>query len=284
MRYEPETKKKLEVELILSVVNQQYGYDFRQYSRDSLIRRIEAFCRMHELSQLSEVIPLLIWKKDFFNHFLGNMTIGVTEFFRDSCFYRSFSEHVLPSLATFPYIKIWHAGCSSGEEVYSTAILLKRHGLIERCIIYGTDINMSAIDRAKSGIYPIKLLENAKHPFYSLTEGENLSDYYHSIYSQAMIDRTLTSKVTFSHHNLVSDQKFGEMNVIFCRNVMIYFEQELRDRVLSLLTDSLRYGGYICFGKGESLFQTSFHDSFEVVDLKERIYRKKLPQGHVGNE
>lgn len=268
-----------EIDVILSEVNKKYGYDFRHYSHDSLIRRLESFKQSQGLNRLIDMLPEILLNKNYFESFLSKMTIGVTEFFRDPEFFKSLYTNVIPILKSFPYLKIWHAGCSTGEEVYSMAIILKEHDLLERCIIYGTDINNIALDHAKNSIYSLDSLSKAQSNFIKIIEEGNLSKYYYNSYNRVKLDKSLCSKITFSHHNLTRDEKFGEMNIIFCRNVMIYFDKELQRHVLTLLSKSLRYGGYLCLGRGESLFNSIIDKEFEVIDLRQRIYRKKFPEG-----
>lgn len=276
-RIDTETfKKKVEVELILSTVHKQYGYDFSHYSRDSLMRRLQEFCDNQKLNHLSEMIPGLLWDKHFFSKFLEKMTIGVTEFFRDTDFFVAFKDSVIPHLSTFPYIKLWHAGCSTGEEAFSMAMMLDASHVLDKSIIYATDINNTALDVAKSGIYPLKTLQKVGDN--TLLGEASITDYYHASYGRAKMDDALLSNMTLSYHNLVSDESFGQMNVICCRNVLIYFDRELQDRALQLFSQSLRHGGFLCLGKGESLFNTAIQKDFEAVDLKQRIYRKKIPK------
>ncbi|WP_222937663.1 CheR family methyltransferase [Spartinivicinus ruber] len=196
--------------------------------------------------------------------------------FRDADFFASFVNNVLPMLSTFPYIKLWHAGCATGEEVYSMAILLNEHNLFERSIIYGTDINNEALEQARLGIYSVKKIKKAEKNFEKISKEINLDNYFYTSYNHGKISDLLSQNITFSHHNLVQDGVFGEMNVIFCRNVFIYFDRELQNQVFSLFFNSLRYGGFLCLGKGESLHFSVLEDQFEVVDSKQRIYRKKM--------
>lgn len=242
----------IEVELIVSLVHQHYGYDFSHYSRDSLLRRLQEFSDQQQFLHLSEMIPQLLWNQHLFTVFLEKMTIGVTEFFRDSDFFHAFKEQVIPSLSTFPYLKCWHAGCSTGEEAYSMAMLLDANNLLDKAIIYATDINNSALDVAKTGIYSEKSLKQTESKAHHLLGEQSLKNYYHASYGRAKISDYLLQNITFSHHNLVSDSCFGQMNVVCCRNVLIYFDHELQDRVFKLFSDSLLWRIFM-FGKRGNL-------------------------------
>jgi chemotaxis protein methyltransferase CheR len=205
---------------------------------------------------------------------LQELSINVTEMFRDPSFFRSIREEVIPMLQTYPFIKIWHAGCSTGEEVYSMAILLKEEGLYERCQIYATDFNHNVIQKAKAGIYSIENIRKYTAN-YQLAGGKaSFSDYYTAQYNAVYFDPSLKKRITFAQHNLVTDGVFGEMNVIICRNVLIYFNQELQNRVISLFYESLSIGSFMCLGSRESLLFSDHLSNFSEFVEKEKIYQK----------
>lgn len=267
--------KTLEVELMLSAIKELHGYDFRDYTTDSLQRRLEDLRKEYNCSCVSEMIPRILWDESFFSCILNKMTIGVTRFFRDRNFFISVRDNVIPALTTFPYFKVWHAGCSTGEEVYSMAMLLDACGLLDKAIIYGTDINNTSLDIAATGIYPVQKFRERESAFKEVTGRGEPGQYYTAEYDYGKISSRLSKHITFSHHNLVQDKVFGEMNLISCRNVLIYFDQDLQNQVLALMNESLRPGGYLCLGSGESLYNTILQDDFEVVDLNQKIFRKK---------
>ena len=202
------------------------------------------------------------------------MSITVTEMFRDPLFYQAVREQIVPLLKTFPFVKIWHAGCATGEEIYSMAILLHEEKFLDRVRIYATDFNKYALDAAQNGVYALETMkQNAAN--YKAAGGKNeLSDYYSAGYDLAKIHDFLKEKVTFSYHNLVTDGVFGEMNMVCCRNVLIYFDKTLQDRALNLFADSLRHGGFLCLGSKESLGFSSVAKLFEPLDAKQRIFKK----------
>ncbi len=270
------TPKFMEIELVLKLVHEMYGYDFTHYSKESIERRLNEIIQRRKLGYISDLIPLLLRQPDFLNEFLAKLSIGVTKFFRDPEFFASYRKNVLPYLTTFPYVKVWHAGCSTGQEVYTHAIMLYEEGLLDAATIYATDFNNGAIEKASDGIYSMIELEEAKVPYRDAGGQSHLSDYYHDSYHFAKIESHLRKPVTFSHHNLVSDGVFGEMNVIFCRNTLIYFDQFLQNNVLALLSSSLRPGGYLCLGNKESIIFFDGKEDFEAIDDKNRIFRKKM--------
>ncbi|MGB1271983.1 MAG: CheR family methyltransferase, partial [Endozoicomonas sp.] len=212
-----------------------------------------------------------------FNHFVKDMSVVVTEMFRDPDVFLAIREQVVPFLKTYPFIKIWHAGCASGQEVYSMAILLEEEGLLDRCHIYATDFNDHALDTARKGIYPDEELP-AYEKNYQLAGGKGvLSNYCVKQYNSIKFSGRLSERVVFASHNLVTDGVFGEMNLVMCRNVLIYFNPTLQDRALSLLNDSLCPRGFLCIGRRENLQFSVIRDSLEKVNDPLRIYRKVAP-------
>lgn len=269
-----ESTESVELDLLLESILRVYGYDFRHYARSSLKRRIKSFLEKKCVRNYSELQAILLHDRESFSQFLLEMSITVTDMFRDPLFYQSFRQLVVPVLKTYPYLKIWHAGCATGEEVYSLAILLHEEGMLERSTIYGTDFNATALSKAKSAIYGIDRLSNFASNYLQFGGEANFSDYFITKYQSAKVQNFLTKNVTFASHNLVTDNVFGEMNVIFCRNVLIYFNAELQNRVLDLFCDSLCQLGYLCLGAGETINYSTQSRNFETVSKEYKIYRK----------
>ncbi|MDH4317360.1 MAG: protein-glutamate O-methyltransferase CheR [Desulfobulbaceae bacterium] len=266
----------LELKLLLEAVFIRYGYDFRNYSRASVKRRVKHFMAASGYAKVSEIIPALLYRQSVFENLLQYFSVTVTEMFRDPEVYGSLRIRVIPLLRTYPFLKIWHAGCASGEEVYSLAILLHEEGIYDRCTIYATDFNEIVLEKARRGIYPIadikKHLEN-----YRLAGGTfSLTDYFDAHYESVIMSQDLKKNITFARHNLVTDQVFGEIHLILCRNVLIYFNQTLQERVFKLFDESLVRGGFLCLGKKESLKFFESGKCYEEVEKNMQIYRKKL--------
>jgi chemotaxis protein methyltransferase CheR len=222
------------------------------------------------------LIGSVLYDEAFAHKVILEFSVAVTEMFRDPTFYVSVRKNVIPYLKTFPFIKIWHAGCASGEEVYSLAILLQEEGLYERSTIFATDFNEVILEKAREGIYPLKDIRQYSANYARAGGQASFSDYYHAQYDSAIIDRTLKRNITFASHNLVTDGVFGEMHLIFCRNVLIYFDRPLQDRVLQLFDESLEHGGFLCLGTKESLDFSSVSGHFKGADTQEKIYQKRL--------
>jgi len=264
----------IELDLLLEGIHRRWGYDFRSYARASLKRRITKCMEDVGLDHLSEMVPRVLHDKAFFDAFLKNLSVTITEMFRDPTFYRALRKHLVDHLKTYPFIKIWHAGCATGEEAYSMAILLQEEGLLDRATIYATDYNDQALDRAKGGMYALEKIQQYTANYVASGGTQSFSDYYRARYGSAKMDPALTERITFSHHNLVTDGVFGEMNVVICRNVLIYFDKTLQNRTLALFADSLCRRGFLCLGSKETLEFSSVSNSFESVAKKEKIYRK----------
>ncbi|MAZ44976.1 MAG: chemotaxis protein CheR [Legionellales bacterium] len=265
---------EIEIELLLEGILRVYGYDFRHYARSSLRRRLDSILNDLSLKNYSQLQELVLHDERVFNKFLLRMSITVTEMFRDPDFYQVFINDVIPVLKTYPYLKIWHAGCATGEEVYSMAIILHEAGLLERATIYATDFNNDAIQKAKEGIYSEKEIIEYEKNYIQAGGKSQFSEYYHSKYGAAKLSGFLKKKITFANHNLVTDKVFGEMNVILCRNVMIYFNSELQDTVLKLFRDSLCKLGYLCLGSRETLDFSTVSEDFTRINESLKIYRK----------
>ena len=266
--------EKIEFDLILEAIYQKYGYDFRNYAKASLRRRLRYRLSQSNLKTISEMQHKLLNDKEFFDTLLLDLTINVTEMFRDPSFFKALREIVIYELKKQPFIKVWHAGCSSGEEIYSTAILLKENGMYESSLIYATDTNEMVLDKAKSGIFPIEKMKDFTVNYRKAGGIASFADYYTARYDNAIMDNSLKKNIVFSNHNLVTDSVFGEMDLIMCRNVLIYFNRELQDRVFRLFLDSLRPGGFLCLGSKETIRFSSFSENFENVIEKERVYRR----------
>lgn len=264
----------IEIDLMLEAVLRVYGYDFRHYARASLKRRVSGFLNETQFSNYSQLQEALIRNEDLFNQFLLVMSITVTEMFRDPHFYKAVIQNIFPILKTYPYIKIWHAGCASGEEVYSLAILLHEAGYLDKATIYATDFNNAAIKKARDGIYPVDEIKQYAKNYLAAGGAGCLADYYSSDYGAVKMAGFLKKRITWANHNLVTDKVFGEMNVILCRNVLIYFNSELQDHVFKLFRDSLCHRGYLCLGTKETLNYSTVNKQFEIVAEKEKIYRK----------
>ncbi len=267
--------EELEIDLLLTAIERRYGYNFHNYARSSLKRRISHRVNNANLSRTTDMLPRIIYDEVFFDDFLRDMSITVTEMFRDPRFYVSVREQVIPLLKTYPFVKIWHAGCATGEEVYSMAILLQEEGYYDRCHIYATDYNKHSLAIAEEGIYPAERIKLFTENYIKAGGQSSFSDYYHAQYDAAKLDGSLKKNITFAHHNLVTDSVFGEMNLIICRNVMIYFNQTLQSQVLHLFLDSLSQHGVLCLGTKEAVDYTDVADQFDVISKTEKIYKKK---------
>ncbi|MCX7922979.1 MAG: protein-glutamate O-methyltransferase CheR [Clostridia bacterium] len=266
----------IEIQLLIEAIFLKYGYDFRGYSRAHMKRRIMRRLTISGIDSISEMQRLVIYDREFFEKLLGDFSINVTEMFRDPSFYKAFRKEVVPVLQTYPFIKVWHAGCSTGEEVYSMAILLKEEGLYERSQIYATDFNEEVLQKAKEGIYPIEAIKEYTYNYQHAGGKAAFADYYVAKYDSAILEPSLKKKVIFADHNLVTDGVFGEMNVVICRNVLIYFDKELQNKVVGLFHESLCNGGFLCLGSKESLRFNKYVDNFDPVIENEKVYRKKF--------
>lgn len=265
----------IEISLLLEGIYLKYGYDFRSYSSAHMKRRILRRMCISGLNNISEMQYKVLYDREFFKLLLSDFSINVTEMFRDPNFYKAFRKNVIPILKTYPFIRIWHAGCSTGEEVYSMAILLKEEGLYERVQIYATDFNTTVLEKARDGIYAIDNIKEYTYNYQQAGGKASFADYYTAKYDSAIIDQSIKKKITFAEHNLVTDGVFGEMHVIICRNVLIYFNKELQSNVINLFYDSLSSGCFLCLGAKESLSFADNRHNFETFCEEEKIYRKK---------
>ena len=262
------------IELLLHKVAGRYGYDFSDYARASLQRRIDLFYTKTKQPSFAVMQERLMQDPVFFMNFVEQITVNVTEMFRDAPFYKALREHILPVLATYPFIRIWHAGCSTGEEVYSLAILLKEANLLHKSILYATDINQEVLARAKTGIFPISTMQQNSENYIRCGGKEDFSIYYQANYNSAKFDESLSTKMIFSTHNLVADASFNEFQLILCRNVLIYFNRELQSKVLQLFDRSMDSLGFLALGSKESIKFSPIAGYYKQVVYNEKVWRK----------
>ena len=266
--------EEIEVRLLTEGIYRHYGFDFRDYSMPSLRRRIWKRVYAEGLSTVSGLIERVLHDPVSMEQLLLDLSINTTAMFRDPTFYLAFRRKVVPILRTYPFVRIWHAGCSTGEEVYSMAILLQEEGLYERCRIYATDINEAVLQKAKSGIFPLSTMQENTSNYITAGGTGTFSDYYTARYDYAIFRPALRENVVFAQHNLVTDASFNHFNVIFCRNVLIYFNNALQDRVQNLFLQSMETFGILGLGKKESIKYTAVADNYEEVDAEEKLYRR----------
>jgi chemotaxis protein methyltransferase CheR len=264
----------IEVKLLTEGIYQHYGFDFRDYSMPSLKRRIWKRIYAEGLSTVSGLQEQILHDPASMERLLLDLSINTTAMFRDPTFYLSFRQKIVPMLRTYPFVRIWHAGCSTGEEVYSMAILLHEEGLYERCRIYATDINEAVLQRAKEGIFPIHTMRENTSNYIAAGGTGTFSEYYVAKYDYTIFRPSLRENVVFAQHNLVTDASFNLFNVILCRNVLIYFNGTLQDRVQKLFLDSMENFGVLGLGKKETIRYTTVVDNYEVIDPDERLYRR----------
>ena len=264
-----------QIELILSDALEHYGYDFTGYSRASLKRRILRLYTLDRLVSFAEFRYQLRSEPAYFNRFVEQVTVNVTEMFRDPEFYKALRIDVLPKLGTYPFIRIWLAGCSTGEEAYSISIILKELNLLQKSLIYATDINSAVLEKATRAIFPLSKMKQYSENYIAAGGIENFSDYYSANYSLAKLDDELKSKIIFSTHNLASDNSFNEFQLILCRNVLIYFDRKLQIKVFELFDNSLENLGYIALGNKETLDFSAIANKYKRLDSK-KIWRKVM--------
>lgn len=262
---------------MLEAVKHRYGYDFTGYTPASLKRRISRFMLSSGIPDLNGLTKALLSNDEMFESFVQSLSVTVTELFRDPLFFASLRDTVLPRLATYPLIKIWVAGCATGQEVLSVAIMLREATLLQRAIIYATDINQQSLVIARQGIYPAEELTKYDASYMAFGGVNKLSDYYVKSHGAALFDKTLIDKVIFSPHNLATDKSFNEFQLILCRNVLMYFDRSLQEKVVTLFSESLCTFGYIGLGDKETLHFSGQRRVFEEVDRRQKIYRKITP-------
>lgn len=266
---------ELEMNLLLEAIYHRYHYDFRQYARASLRRRLEQGLHKLGCRTLSGLQDRLLREPELFRALLSHLTVPVSDMFRDPSFYRSLRERVVPYLRTYPTVRVWVAGCSTGEEVYSLAILLREEGFGERALIYATDINPEALRAAEAGIYPLDRIAGFSRAYQQAGGRASLSNYYTAAYGAAVFDRTLLKNVVFSDHSLTTDHVFGEVQLVSCRNVLIYFDRDLQDRAIGLFRESLCHRGFLALGTKETLDLSVHAPIFAAVAGEDRIYQKR---------
>jgi chemotaxis protein methyltransferase CheR len=267
--------EKIEIDLLLDAIYRKYHYDFKDYSKAHLKRRLKYRLKMANLESFSQMQHKVLYDRSFFETLLLDLSINVTEMFRDPNFYLAIRKEVIPRIKNLPFIKVWHAGCSTGEEVYSMAILLKEEGLYDKVQIYATDFNTLVLEKAKEAIYPIELIKEYTVNYQKAGGLNSFADYYSAKYDSVILEPSLKERIVFADHNLVTDGVFGEMNIILCRNVLIYFTKKLQTRVVKLFLESLSPSGFLCLGSKESLQFSEHSDRFETIMDKEKIYRLK---------
>ncbi len=265
----------IEMQLFLDAIFLKYHYDFRSYAQASLKRRLTAAMHRFGCATLSQLQDKTLHDSTIFPLLLDYMTVQVSEMFRDPLYFRSLRENVMPTLRTYPSLKVWVSGCSTGEEIYSLAILLREEELLARTIIYATDINTEALKKAEAGVYDLDRIAGFSENYLRTGARRSLSDYYTAAYGRAVFDKTLRQNIVFSDHSLATDSVFAEVHLISCRNVLIYFNSELQDRALRLFADALCRKGFLGLGSKESLRFSSQAERFTDFDRSQRIYRRQ---------
>ncbi|KGM45507.1 protein-glutamate O-methyltransferase CheR [Neobacillus niacini] len=266
--------EKLEIELLLQGLYAWCGYDFKNYAYNSIRRRIWYRVHAEKLSSITALLEKILHEPACLQRLIGDFSINVTEMFRDPLFFLHFREKVVPLLRTYPSIKIWHAGCASGEEVYSMAMLLKEEGLYEKTKIYATDMNAEVLKKAKSGLFPLENMRKYTSNYLNAGGKKAFSDYYHVTNNGVKFHSYLTENVVFAQHNLVTDHSFNEFHVILCRNVLIYFNKPLQEKVHSLFYESLGMFGILGLGDKETINFTNMEDSYETISRSQKLYKK----------
>lgn len=264
----------IELELLLQGIYLKYQYDFRQYSVASIRRRMSQAMEHFDCRTLSQLQDRVLHEPEVFSQMLRFLTVQVSEMFRDPGYFRALREQVIPVLRTYPSLKIWVAGCSKGEEVWSLAILLEEEGLLDRTIIYATDINPEALRAAEAGIFELERMPQFSVNYQQAGGTRSFSEYYSAAYNGARFRQTLKSQIVFADHSLATDNVFSEVHLVSCRNVMIYFDRELQNRAVKLFYESLVHRGYLGIGPKESLRFSPYAHAFIEVAPEERIYQR----------
>ena len=267
--------ERLEIELLLEAVYRHYGNDFRSYAFSSLRRRLKKRLDAEGLSTFSALQDRILRDSDAMDRLLRDMSVNVTGMFRDPTFFLELRERVVPILRTYPFIRIWHAGCATGEEAYALAVLLEEEGLYDRSRVYATDVSSDALEKAKEGVFPLSRMREYAANHRQAGGTRAFDEYYTTRDEAALFDPKLRRNVLFAQHNLATDTSFSEFNLILCRNVLIYFDRNLKGRVFKLFADSLASLGLLCLGRRESLRFTAAENDYEEFDAKERIYRRR---------
>jgi len=262
-----------QLEILINEVYDYYGYDFSGYSMASFKRRVDRIFDLDGFKDFTDFLSKIRSEPEYFKHVVEEITVNVTEMFRDPQFYKLLRKEVLPVLATKPFIRIWHAGCSTGEEVFSMAIMLKEANLLHKSLMYATDINPLVLDEAKKGVFPLRMMKQYSENYMSSGGDKDFSDYYIANYGLAKFDSQFLEKMVFSPHNLVSDRSFNEFDLILCRNVLIYFDKPLQERVLELFDGSLSKLGYLALGTKETIKFSTIQNNFQQLG-REKIWKK----------
>lgn len=270
---EPNIIKDQEVEYLIHDVYEMYGYDFSGYSRASLKRRMNRICLLDRFTSFAELRYTIMNDSDYITRFVEEVTVNVTEMFRDPLFFKALRENILPQLGTYPLIRIWIAGCSTGEEAYSIAILLKEAGLYHKSLIYGTDLNPSVLETARAGVFPLQQMKQYSENYMLSGGAKDFSTYYTANYDSVRFDKSLQEKLILSTHNLVSDSSFNSFQLIICRNVLIYFDRELQERVFNLFDNSLENLGFLALGGKETLRFSTIEKNYHQVE-EQKIWKK----------
>ncbi len=275
-RFSSETSEveRLEMELLLHAIYRHHGFDFRAYAPASLHRRIHRHMENAGVPTISRLIELVLHQPPAMHRLLHDLSVNVTAMFRDPSFFLEFRQTVVPLLKTYPTVRIWHAGCSTGEEVFAMSILLEEEGLYDRCRIYATDLDSTVLDHARQGIFPLSRMKEYTSNYFLGGGKRSLNEYYIAKYDGALFAPRLAKNVLFSQHNLAMDKSFSEFNVILCRNVLIYFDRSLKDHALGLFAESFATLGVLCLGRKESLRFTAFEHEFSTLSAREKIYRR----------
>lgn len=270
---EPSIVKDEEVEYLIRDVYDMYGYDFSEYSRASFKRRVNRICLIDRFTSFAELRYTILNDPEYLKRFIEEITVNVTEMFRDPQFFKALREKILPQLGTYPLIRIWVAGCSTGEEAYSMAILLKEANLYHKSLIYGTDLNPSVLETARAGVFPLQQMKLYSENYILSGGKKDFSDYYTANYDSVKFDKSLQEKLILSTHNLVSDSSFNSFQLIICRNVLIYFDRGLQERVFRLFDNSLENLGFLALGAKETLRFSKLDKNYNQVD-DQKIWKK----------
>jgi len=266
--------KDEEIKILLDELFARYGYDFSNYAKASFKRRVNRLMVIDRMPSFAELLYRVKNDGDYLPHLVEELTVNVSEMFRDPHTFKTIREEVLPVLATHPFIRIWHAGCASGEEVYSMAILLDEAKLLHKSLLYATDLNASVVENIRKGIFPMSQMKQYSENYILSGGREDFSSYYTAKYDWAKFDEKFKTKMIAATHNLVSDRSFNEFQLIFCRNVLIYFDKDLQDKVLTLFDDSLEKLGYLVLGSKENIRFSKLDKKYKQLERKEKIWRK----------
>ena len=271
----PQRVEDIELGLLLDCIHRKCGYDFRDYARASILRRVRKSMRDNELQTISALQDLILHDDAEMATFIDALSVNVTSMFRDAEFFRAFRKYAIPRLETYPYLRLWLAGCATGEEAYSVAIMLHEEGLLERSRIYATDFSSRNVQSAKTGVFPAKLVKSYNKNYLRAGGKGKFSDYYSARYNQAKVKRFILDKISFAQHNLVTDQSFNEFHVILCRNVMIYFNRQLQEHVMNLIHESIAPLGFMGLGTKEAIFPVNFRTYYTEHGHGTRLFQLK---------